>query len=219
VCRLYAAAAGTLFLQQEPLLDVLFGWSCSGSGSLSLRGPRVWRPTVCLEELIKDMWLPYVKLAAHDAAVIHAQHSVNIFHTLRANISELLDLGCRIFDLVIRKAQLELLNAALNGVPASQTVPNRNVARETKVLGLEDFVRARVIQNGFGVDSGLVRECAIASNRVVERNGNLDSIGNEILYLTQHRKVILGFDVFRIRGIEARNECPQWSDTNTFTNT
>lgn len=69
------------------------------------------------------MWLPYVKLAADDAAVIHAQHGVNIFHTLRANISELLDLGRRVFDLVIRKAQLELLNTALNGVPASQTVP------------------------------------------------------------------------------------------------
>jgi len=69
------------------------------------------------------MWLPYVKLAADDAAVIHAQHSVNVFHTLRANISELLDLGRRVFDLVVRKVQRELLNAALNGVPASQTVP------------------------------------------------------------------------------------------------
>jgi hypothetical protein len=86
------------------------------------------------------MWLPYVKLAADDAAVIHTQHSVNIFHTLRANISELLDLGCRVFDLVIRKAQLELLNAALNGVPASQTVPDipQNGTKLLKRIKIED---------------------------------------------------------------------------------
>ena len=40
---------------------------------------------------------------------------------------------------------------------------DRDVARETEVFGLEDLVSARVVEDGLGVDAGLVREGAIAA--------------------------------------------------------
>lgn len=40
-------------------------------------------------------------------------------------------------------------------------VPNGDIASQTKVLRLEDLVRARVIKDGLGVDTSLVRERAV----------------------------------------------------------
>ena len=48
---------------------------------------------------------------------------------------------------------------------ATKYVPNRDVASETEVLGLEDLVGARVVQDGLGVDAGLVRERAVPAVR------------------------------------------------------
>jgi hypothetical protein len=43
--------------------------------------------------------------------------------------------------------------------------PNGDVARETEVLGLEDLIGRRVIEDRLSVDTGLVRECAVAAMR------------------------------------------------------
>lgn len=73
-------------------------WSCGGGSYVGLR---IWCLAVCLKKLIKNMWLANVELATNNTTVIHAQHSINVFHTLRANISELLNLGRRVFDLLV----------------------------------------------------------------------------------------------------------------------
>ena len=46
---------------------------------------------------------------------------------------------------------------------ALRSVPNRHIACEAKVLGLENLVRAGVVQNGFRMNSCLMRERTITT--------------------------------------------------------
>lgn len=66
-------------------------------------------------------------------------------------------------DLIVGERQAELLDTALDRVPAGQTVPDRDVTRETEVLGLEDFVRRGVVKDRLRVDASLVRERAVSA--------------------------------------------------------
>ena len=59
-----------------------------------------------LEELVEDFPRADDELASLDAGVVYAQHCVNILHRLRADVCELLDLGGRVLDLVIRELEL-----------------------------------------------------------------------------------------------------------------
>lgn len=42
------------------------------------------------------------------------------------------------------------------------SLPNGHVSRETEVLGLENFISARVVEDCLGMNTGLVRECTIS---------------------------------------------------------
>ena len=90
--------------------------------------------------------------------MIDTQHHVDVFHALGADVGEFLDFGSRVLDLVVRHLELELLDTGLDCVPSSESVPNRNIASETEIFGLEDFVCAWVVENGFGVNASLVGE-------------------------------------------------------------
>jgi hypothetical protein len=104
---------------------------------------------------------------------------------LRTDVRELLDFSGRVLDLGVRHRKLQLLHARLDGVPACKPVsdgkksiktpkrhgtrsekentPNGHVSREPKVLWLEDFICARVVKDGFGVDARFVRESTVAT--------------------------------------------------------
>lgn len=88
-----------------------------------------------------------------------------------------------LLDLLIRHAQAELANSRLDGVPARQARSEVDVAGQTKVCGVEDLVCARIVEDGLGVDTGLVREGAEAGDRVVEGYVHLNRLGNHILDL------------------------------------
>ena len=100
-------------------------------------------------------------------------------------------------NLVVAELQAELLDARLDGIPSGQTMsiarlvkcpghwplyaPDRDVARQAEVLWLEDLVRAWVVEDGLGVDTSLVGEGAESSDGVVEGNGDLNGIGDQVL--------------------------------------
>ncbi len=42
-------------------------------------------------------------------------------------------------------------------------IPNGYITSQTKVFRLKDFVCARVVKDGLGMNTGLVRECAVAA--------------------------------------------------------
>ena len=65
--------------------------------------------------------------------------------------------------LIVGQLQTKLLNTALDSVPAGKTVTNGDISGETEVLGLEDLIGRRVIENGLGVNTSLVRESTVTA--------------------------------------------------------
>ena len=120
-----------------------------------------------LQETVEHLPVADRELAAHDARVVHAQDGVDVLHALCADIGKILDLRRRVLDLVVRHLQAELLHPRLDRVPAGQPVatrararvsngmcgeeaetgdaPDRDVARETEILGLEDLIGRGVV--------------------------------------------------------------------------
>lgn len=85
-------------------------------------------------------------------------------------------------NLFVRQLETELFHARLDGIPSRETVsegacmrllepgytvnsnkPNGYIASQTEIFRLEDFVRARVVEDGLGMDTCLVRESAVSA--------------------------------------------------------
>ena len=116
-----------------------------------------------LKQSIKSFLLSDLESAGLDARMVYTQQRVDVVHGLRAHVGEFLDLGCGILDLLVCKFEPKLLDARLDGVPTGQSMPDGHIAREAKVLWLENLVSRWVVKDGFGVNSSLVRECNIAT--------------------------------------------------------
>ena len=58
-----------------------------------------------------------------------------------------------------------------------------HVTGKTKIARVQDLICAGVVEDGLGVDAGLVGEGAESGDRVVEGSVDLDGLGNEILNL------------------------------------
>ena len=58
-----------------------------------------------------------------------------------------------------------------------------DVTRQTEVCRIKNLVCARVVENGFGVNSGFVSEGAKARDGVIEWRVNLHSLCNHIFNL------------------------------------
>lgn len=85
--------------------------------------------------------------------------------------------------MVIRHDQAELLYSRLDGVPARQARREVDVASQTEIGRVENLVCAGVVEDGLGVDAGLVGEGAEAGDGVVERRVDLDRLGDQVLNL------------------------------------
>jgi hypothetical protein len=95
-----------------------------------------------------------------------------------------------LLDLIIRHGQTKLPNSRLDGVPARQARGEVDVTGQAKVGRVENLVCAGVVEDGLGVDAGLVSESAEAGDGVVKGRVDLDSLGHHILDLNGVR--ILG---------------------------
>lgn len=96
---------------------------------------------------------------------------------------------------------------------------NGDVAGETEVLRLENLVGGGVVEDGLGVNTGLVGERTVTSDGVHEGNVDLDGLGDQVFNLTEHRQVVLALDVFGVRRVQARDKTTKRGDTDTLTNT
>jgi len=136
--------------------------------------------------------------------------------------------------------KIETVRHSENKVVKMRVLPDRDIARKTEILRFEDFIGAGVVEDGFGVDTGLVGERTVAAKQkkinienpgsdtecklVYVRDGvhegdvNLDSLSNQVLDFSEHGQVVLGLDVFWVGGIEAGNKTTKRSDTDTFAN-
>lgn len=58
---------------------------------------------------------------------------------------------------------LKVYELAGPGYTVNWNKPNGHIASQTEIFRLEDFVRARVIKDGLGMDTCLVRESTVAA--------------------------------------------------------
>jgi hypothetical protein len=56
-------------------------------------------------------------------------------------------------------------------------------------------------------------------NRVHKWYIDLDSLGYKVFNFTEHGEIVLGLDVFRIRGIQTCNQASERCDSDTLANT
>jgi hypothetical protein len=50
----------------------------------------------------------------------------------------------------------------------------------------------------------------------LERNGNLDGLGDEVLKFSKHGEIVLGLDILGIGGVQTSDQSTQGSDTHAF---
>lgn len=105
--------------------------------------------------------------------------------------------------LIIGKSKAQLLNTRLDGIPAGQSmaskeysdqkdsgaslrygIPNRDVSCQSEIFRLEDLVGAGVVQNGLGMNAGLVSEGTVATREMVNWDANA---------YNGHRTYVIGF--------------------------
>lgn len=140
------------------------------------------------------------------------QESIDILHGLVLNIGQLLDLAGNGLQVIIGQGQAKLLSTVLDSVPTSETMSDRDIAGHTEDLGLQDLIGGGVVQDGLGVDTGLVGEGAVAGDTVVERDLDLDGVGDEVLEVAELVELVLGGDVVGVDGEHAGDEVSNGGD-------
>lgn len=144
---------------------------------------------------------------------------LHIINVEWSNISKLLDLGRALLALGVRHVKIELLYSALDGVPASQPRCEVDIASDTEVGWVDNLVCARVVENGLGVDTGLVGEGAETGDVVVEWNVDLHSLGDQVLKILQLVELVLAQDIVTVGNDHAGHKTSKRSDTIALANT
>ena len=87
-----------------------------------------------------------------------------------------------------------------------------HVSGQAEVGRVKNLVSRGIIEDGLGVDAGLVGEGAEARDGVVEGCVDLDGLSNEILELLDLSQLILALDVVRACDQHASQEAAKRSD-------
>lgn len=91
-----------------------------------------------------------------------------------------------------------------------------DVARQAEVLGVQNFICRRVVQDGLGVDAGLVSKGTEAGDGVVKGGIDFYRLGNHILNLLDHAQLVLALDIIRVRNDHACQEATKRSNAISF---
>lgn len=150
--------------------------------------------------------------------MVSADDAVGVVDGEGTHVGHGLDLECHGLDLLVGHVEAELLGTRLDGVPAGQTRGEVHVTAHTEVLRVDDLVGGGVVEDGLGVDTGLVGEGAETSDVVVERNVDLDGLGNKVLKLLQLLELVLGLDVVAVGDDHAGHQATKRGDTVALTN-
>lgn len=121
-----------------------------------------------------------------------------------------------LLDLLIGHVQSELLNTTLDGVPASQSRSEVNISGHAEISRVNDLVCARLVEDGLGVDSGLVGESTETGDVVVEGDVDLDGLGDEILNLLELVELVSRGDVVVAVDDHAGQETSERGDAVTL---
>jgi hypothetical protein len=158
-------------------------------------------------------------LAGLQVTVVGTDNAVSIIDGNGTNISHGLDLGSALLVLSVSHLKLELLSTRLDGVPAGQTGGEVDVTGHAEVGGVDNLVSAGVVEDSLGVDTSLVGEGAESGDVVVERNVDLNGLGDEVLNLLELLELVLALDVLAVGDHHAGHQTTERGDTVTLTDT
>lgn len=127
--------------------------------------------------------------------VVRPDDGVGVVDGNLSDIGHGLDLARHLLALRVGHGQAELLHTRLDGVPARQPRCKMHVSSQSEVGRVEDLVGGGVVEDGLGVDAGLVGEGAEARDGVVEGCVDLDGLGDQILELLDLVQLVLALDV------------------------
>ena len=172
--------------------------------------------------LLSQAWKEFANIsrfASLDVAVEGTDNGVSIIDSERSDISHGFDLGGTLLVLSIGHLNVELVGSGLDGIPSGKSGGEVDVSRHAEISWVDDLVGRRVVQNGLGVDTGLVGEGAKTGDVVVEWNVDLDSLGNQLLNILQLLKLVLALDIVTVGDNHAGHESSEWGDTVALSNT
>lgn len=191
-------------LALECLLLVLLGQLALGLGELLL---------LLLSKLKKGLLLLGVEVV-----VVGTDDAVGVIDCKRTHVGHGLDLECNSLDLLVGHVEAELLSTRLDSVPAGKTRCEVHVAAHAEVLRVDDLVGGGVVQDGLGVNAGLVGEGTEAGDVVVKGDIDLDGLGDNVLKLLQLLELVLGLDVVAVGDNHAGHQATKRGDTVALTN-
>lgn len=151
-----------------------------------------------------------------DTPMKRPNHTIHVINRQLPDIGHGLHFGGALLELLVRHVDVQLHGAALDGVPTRQARGEMHVAREAEVGGVDDLVGGRVVEDGLGVDAGLVGEGAEAGDRVVERDVDRDGLRDEVLDVFEFGEFVFGHDVVAVYGDHARHEAAEGGDAVSF---
>lgn len=154
-----------------------------------------------------------------EVAVVRPNNAVSIIHGNWTDVCEGLDLEGAFLALGVGQDQVELLSSRLDRIPPGQSGSEVNISSHAEIGRIDNLVGAWVVENSLGVDTSLVGECAIASDIVVERNVDLNSLRNEILNVLQLLQPVLALDVVAVGDHHSGHQPTKRSDTVTLSDT
>ena len=177
---------------------------------------------LCLGELLLLLLRKLKKrllLGRAKVVVVGTDDAVGVVDGEGTNIGHGLDLEGHGLDLLVGHFQTELLSTRLDRVPAGKPGGEVDIAAHAEVLGVDDLVGGRVVEDGLGVDTSLVSEGTETGDVVVEGDVDLDGLGDNVLELLQLLQLVLGLDVVAVGDDHASHETTERGDTVALTDT
>lgn len=140
------------------------------------------------------------------------QQLVHIFQIQLLDVRERFDFLCHQFDLRVGEFETELFRAVFDGVPAREFVRDGNVARESEILRVENFVRFGFVQNRFRMNARLVRERGDTRNVIIERHRDADNFRDELVHFAKFFQFVFFLCRRFVVRVHARDESAEWCD-------
>ena len=77
-----------------------------------------------------------------------------------------------------------------NGIASREARPNIDMARQSKIAGIEHFIGAGILQHCFGVYTRSMCKCARRGYRRIKRNSEIQALRYVLIECGQLREVI-----------------------------
>src|SRR4029077_5913243 len=145
------------------------------------------------------------------------EERIQLVHGERPGVGEGLDPPRDLLELILAELEAKLFRAVVDRVLSGETVRHIDRSLEPEVGWVEDLVAVGVEVDGLRVHARLVVERVFAGHEVVVRDIDPDERRDELVQVTQLRKVIFLADRRGVVGVHPRDETAERRDAVSLT--